>query len=132
MPYSKGEAKRDFGTWPRYSAACRRDVDRLLRKGGSLSAYRSNPDYPIGPAEGSWAWRLERHAEEMFGAKHVVACSSGTMALQAALFAMNLPAGSEVVTTPFTFSATAATIIRAGLLPVFADVDIWEIGRAHV
>lgn len=118
-------ARRRFGVWPTYSAECRRDVDRLLRNGGSFSAYRSNPDYPIGPAEGSWAWRLERRAEEMFGAKHVIACSSGTMALQAALFALNLPAGSEVVTTPLTFSATVATIILAGLLPVFADVDMW-------
>lgn len=125
MSDSKDKARRDFGVWPRYSAACRRDVDTLLRRGGSLSAYKSNPNYPIGPAEGSWAWRLERRAEEMFGAKHVIACSSGTMALQAALHALNLPAGGEVVTTPFTFSATVAALIHAHLVPIFADVDMW-------
>lgn len=125
MPYSKGEATRDFGTWPRYSAACRRDVDALLRKGGSLSAYRSNPDFPVGPREGSWAWRLERHAEAMFSARHVIACNSGTMALQAAFHALALPKGGEVITTPYTFSATTAAIVHAGLTPVFADVDEW-------
>lgn len=125
MPYSKGEATRDFGMWPRYSAACRRDVDALLRKGGSLSAYRSNPEHPVGPREGSWAWRLEREAERMFGARHVIACNSGTMALQAALHALAVPRGGEVITTPYTFSATTAAIVHAGLTPVFADVDEW-------
>ena len=112
-----------FGRWPTYSPACRRAVDRLLAKGGSLTAYRSSPDSPLGPREGSWAWRLERTAEQMFGVRHVVACSSGTMALQAALRALDLPPGSEVVTSPYTFSATAAAILHAGLQPVFADVD---------
>lgn len=117
--------RKRFGIWPTYSAECRREVDKLLRRGGSLSAYRSNREYPVGPSDGSWAWRLERHAEAMFSATHVIVCSSGTMALQAALHALNLPAGSEVVTTPFTFSATVAAVVRAGLVPVFADVDAW-------
>ena len=112
----------NFGKWPRYSPACRRDVDRLLRAGGSLTAYRSNPGSPYGPREGSWAWRLERRAERMFGLRHVIACNSGTMALHAALWALDLPQGSSVVTTPYTFSATAAAIIHAGHRPVFGDV----------
>ena len=112
-----------LGRWPTYSPACRRAVDRLLARGGSLTAYRSAPDSPLGPREGSWAWRLERTAERMFSVRHVVACSSGTMALQAALRALDLPAGSEVITSPYTFSATAAAIIHAGLRPVFADVN---------
>lgn len=113
----------NFGKWPRYSPACRRDVDRLLRAGGSLSAYRSNPSHPYGPRERSWAWKLERKAEQLFGLRHVIACNSGTMALQAGLFALDLPKGSTIVTTPYTFSATVAAIIHAGHTPVFADVD---------
>lgn len=111
-----------FSGWPRYSASCRDAVDRLLAKGGSLSAYRSNAAFHVGPAENSWAWRLEREVCRLFGFKHAVATNSGTMALQAGLHAMDLPKGGEVVTTPFTFSATTAAIIHAGLTPVFADV----------
>lgn len=112
-----------FGTWPTYSPQCQRDVLALLRRGGGLTAYRSNPTFPHGPRAGSWAWRFERRAEQMFGVQHVVACNSGTMALQAMLYASGLPKGATVVTSPFTFSATPAAILHAGLQPVFADVN---------
>lgn len=112
-----------FGIWPTYSAACQRDVVKLLRAGGSLSAYRSNPDWPIGPTEGSWAWRLEREAEAMFNITHVIACNSGTMALEAAIQALDLPVGGDIISTPYTFSATVAAIMRAGHTPIFADVE---------
>ena len=111
-----------FGHWPRYSTACRRDMDRLLAKGGGLSAYRSSASFPRGPAAGSWAWRFERDAERIFNVRHVVACANGTLALIAALRALDLPPG-EVITTPFTFSATSAAIRFAGHEPVFADVE---------
>lgn len=112
-----------FGTWPTYSKACQRDMDALLRRGGSLSAYRSNPQHPIGPARDSWAWRLERSVEQTFDVAHAIACNSGTMALQLAIHGARLPAKSEIIVTPFSFSATVAAIIWAGHVPVFADVD---------
>lgn len=115
--------RQSFGVWPMYSPALRRDMDRLLARGGSLSGYRSSPDWPTGPRPGSWAARLERVTEQTFGIPHVAACSSGTMALLAALWALDLPLGAEVITTPYTFSATAAAIHWAGCRPVFADVD---------
>src|SRR3990167_1850161 len=115
--------KARFGLWPTYSAACRRDMDRLLAKGGGLSAYRSNPHWPLGPVGGSWAWRFERDAERLLCVRHVIACANGTLALISALRALDLPPG-EVVTTPYTFSATAAAIRFAGHEPVFADVDL--------
>ncbi len=49
--------------------------------------------------------------------------SSGTSALQCAILALDLPAGSEVITTPLTFPATAHVIAACGLVPVFADID---------
>lgn len=113
----------DFGRWPRYSSACRRAVDRLLARGGSLTAYRSSPDSPIGPRTGSWAWKFERAATRVAAVRHVVACSSGTTAIQAMLHASGLPKDSIVVTSPYTFSATAAAILHAGMRLVFADVD---------
>jgi dTDP-4-amino-4,6-dideoxygalactose transaminase len=54
---------------------------------------------------------------------HVTLCGNGTLALLVALRAMNLPGGSEVITSPYSFVATASAIIWAGLKPVFADVS---------
>ena len=59
--------------------------------------------------------------EKMFGCK-VTLFVNGHSALEAALAAMDLPAGSEVITTPFTFVSTTHAIVRRGLVPVFCDV----------
>lgn len=111
-----------WGTWPFYSPTCIADMTALLKKGGTLSAYKSNPNFPVGPAEGSWAWRLERLMEEQFEVSHAIACASGTMALMAAIQALELEPG-EIITSPYTFSATAAAIRVMGHEPVFADID---------
>lgn len=108
--------------WPFYSEACIKEVSALLREGGSLSAYRANKDWGTGPKEGSQAYRLEREIEKKFNVKHAVACNSGTAALFLALKAIGIE-GKEVITSPYTFSATPAAIIHAGGTPIFADVD---------
>ncbi len=54
--------------------------------------------------------------------KHVISCGNGTDALQLALMALELKPGDEVITTPFTFIATAEVIALLNLKPVFADV----------
>jgi len=110
-------------TWPMYSAACRRDVHALLVKGGSLSAYRANPQVGVEPVKGSWAWRLEREIERRFRVKHAVVVNSGTAALHAALSSLSLKPGDQVITSPYTFSATVSAIVLSGGTPVFADVD---------
>ena len=56
------------------------------------------------------------------GCKYCVAVNSGTSALDIAVQSLNLPKGSEVITTPFTFVATSNAIIYSGLKPVFADI----------
>src|ERR1700690_615705 len=107
---------------PSYSATTRKAVNELLKRGGSLSAYRANKDYGSGPVEGSYAWKLEREIEKRFKVKYAVAVNSGTAALHAALGSLDLR-GMEVVTSPYSFSATVSAIVLAGGIPVFADVD---------
>jgi UDP-4-amino-4,6-dideoxy-N-acetyl-beta-L-altrosamine transaminase len=55
--------------------------------------------------------------------KEAVAVNSGTSALDIAIQALDLPKGSEVITTPFTFVATSNAILYNGLIPVFADIS---------
>ena len=65
---------------------------------------------------------FERQVEAKLGVKHAVGCASGTDAILLALRAYDCT-GAEVVTTPFTFFATAGTIHNVGARPVFADID---------
>jgi UDP-2-acetamido-2-deoxy-ribo-hexuluronate aminotransferase len=57
------------------------------------------------------------------GSKHCITVASGTEALLIALMALDLQPGDEVITTPFTFAATAEMIVLAGCKPVFVDIE---------
>ncbi len=72
---------------------------------------------------GSEVRDFAKEFEEYLDVKHVIPCANGTDALQIALMALNLPAGSEVICPSFTFVATAEVISLLGLKPVFVDVD---------
>lgn len=67
--------------------------------------------------------QLEAEIAALSRAKHGVGCASGTDALLLPLKALNLKPGDEVITTPFTFFATAGTIHNAGGTPVFVDIE---------
>jgi len=87
----------------------RRAADDVIRSGRFVG----------GPAvEG-----LEDDLAKLIGAPYAVAVSSGTDALVAALQALGVCEGDEVLTSPFTFFATAASIVRLGARPVFVDID---------
>jgi len=66
---------------------------------------------------------LERQLASFVGAGHAFGCSSGTDALLLALMAYGVGPGDEVVTTPFTFIATAEVVSLAGATPVFVDIE---------
>lgn len=66
---------------------------------------------------------LERQLEEFTQSKYAITCSNGTDALSLAMKAIGIEPGDEVITTPFTFIATAETIAMLGAIPVFVDVE---------
>ena len=66
--------------------------------------------------------KLEAELKERLGISNLALFTNGHNALECILEAMALPAGGEVITTPFTFASTAHAIVRKGLTPVFADV----------
>ena len=66
---------------------------------------------------------FQKELEAYLQVKHVIPCANGTDALQVAMMALDLKPGDEVITTSFTFIATAEVIALLGLTPVLVDVD---------
>ena len=97
------------GQFAAYETAIRAEIEDVLR----------TAQFIMGPKGAA----LEKSLAEHTGAKYAFGCSSGTDALFLALMAYGVSAGDEVVTTPFTFVATAEAIALTGATPVFADID---------
>ncbi|MAB25153.1 MAG: aminotransferase, partial [Pseudomonadales bacterium] len=74
-----------------------------------------------------WTGQEGREFEKEFAAwadcNHAIALSNGTQALDLALKGLGIGPGDEVIVTPRTFLASASSIVTAGAVPVFADVD---------
>lgn len=89
-----------------------REIERVVAtmRSGRLS---------IGPMQELF----ERHIAQRTGRRHAVACSSGTMGLHMSLLALGIGPGDEVITTPFSFIASANCILYVGAKPVFVDID---------
>jgi dTDP-4-amino-4,6-dideoxygalactose transaminase len=91
--------------WAELNAA----MQRVLKSG----AFIMGPDVKL----------FETEVARYLGAKHAIAVNSGTDALIIALRALGVGPGDDVITTPFTFFATAESIGGVGATPVFADID---------
>lgn len=84
-----------------------------------IQAVLDHGQYIMGPE----VKELEEKLATYVGSKHCVTVSSGTEALLIALMALDLKPGDEVITTPFTFAATAEVIVLLGGVPVFVDIE---------
>lgn len=94
-------------------AALKASIDARIRR------VLDHGQYIMGPEVAE----LEQALASYTGAKHCVTVASGTEALLIAMMAMDLKPGDEVITTPFTFAATAETIVLLGAKPVFVDIE---------
>lgn len=85
----------------------------------AMSAVLNKSNYIMGEE----VTTLEKSLEEFTKAKYAISCSNGTDALLLAMMALDIKPGDEIITTPFTFIATAETIAFLGAKPVFVDID---------
>jgi dTDP-4-amino-4,6-dideoxygalactose transaminase len=96
----------------------------------AVCAVLASGRYILGPNVDAF----EAEMAQYLGVAHAVSCASGTDALHLALLAAGVGPGDEVITTPFTFAATAEAICYVGARPVFADIDAesWNLQPAAV
>jgi UDP-2-acetamido-2-deoxy-ribo-hexuluronate aminotransferase len=94
-------------------AALKRDIDARIQR------VLDHGQYIMGPEVAE----LEAELCRFTGSQHCITVASGTEALLIALMALDLSPGDEVITTPFTFAATAEMIVLAGCKPVFVDIE---------
>lgn len=88
----------------------------------------------VGGAEAPEAMALQREFAAYTGTEHCLATNSGTAALHLALLALDIAPGDEVITSAFSFSASALAILHALAIPVFADIrpDTYTLDPAQV
>jgi dTDP-4-amino-4,6-dideoxygalactose transaminase len=100
------------------------DLDRVTKEVLSSASY----------IMGKNVTEFEREFAEYIGVKHAISVGNGTDALVIALKSLGIGSGDEVITTPFTFFATAETISAVGAIPVFVDVekDTFNIDPAKI
>ena len=100
-----------FAPWPCYSDKESERVRRILESG------------KVNYWTGEEGREFEREFAVFSGARKSIALANGTLALELALSALGIGPGDEVIVTPRTFLASVSTIVAAGAVPIFADVD---------
>ncbi|MHB9133110.1 MAG: DegT/DnrJ/EryC1/StrS family aminotransferase [Armatimonadota bacterium] len=123
---------------------------KLAINGGTPVRTNPYPDWPISGEEervllqevldsGKWWYGEKVKAfEEQYAAYHNakfgISCMNGSMALETGLWACGIEAGDEVIVPPYTFVATAISVLRMNAIPVFADIDLdtWNLDPVAV
>ena len=106
------EVTNKLGAWPQFDEKAIGAVENVLRSG--------KVNYWTGPK----GMEFERKFAEWQGSKFAISTSSGTSALHVALSALGIGPGDEVIVPSYTFIASSFSIVQAGAIPRFADVNI--------
>ena len=105
--------KIDFAKLQYQYQLYKNEIDEAIQKVLNHGKYIMGPEVT----------ELEDNLSKFTNAKNSITCSSGTDALILAMMALDIKPGDEIITTPFTFIATAETIAFLGAKPVFVDID---------
>jgi dTDP-4-amino-4,6-dideoxygalactose transaminase len=104
-------AKQPLPSWPHFDDEMIEAATRVLRSG------------KVNYWTGEEARHFEREFAEFVGVKHAIAVANGTVAIELALWAMDIGPGDEVIVPCRSFVATASAVAMRGATPVFADID---------
>ena len=110
--YGGPKAVQTTFLWPIFNETEVQAVAEVVRSG-----QWGNPDC-TGAIE-----KFEREFAEYCGAKYAVSCVNGSVSLRLALIACGIRPGDEVIVPPYSFIATASTVVEANAIPVFVDID---------
>jgi len=105
--------KKPFAPWPQYQQS---DIDRIVK----VVESRHWGGFPV-PSK--YAGEFAARFAELHGAKYGLCLANGTIALYAAVLALGLKFGDEVIMPAYTWDGTAVAVLQAGGVPVFVDVD---------
>ena len=100
----------------------KQEIDSAIQKVLSSSRFIMGPEI----------FELEKNLSDYTGSQNVIACSSGTDALLLALMSIGIKPGDEIITSPFTFIATAEAISYLGATPVFVDIELETYNINHL
>lgn len=102
---------KNFAPWPYFAEGEIEAAVRVLQSG------------KVNYWTGQEGRLFEREFADFVGCRHAVAVANGSVALELALYALDIGAGDEVIVPPRTFVATASSVVLRGAKPIFADVD---------
>lgn len=111
VPSSDARCTQPLAPWPSYAPDEIAGVVRVLESG------------KVNYWTGQEAREFEKEYAAAAACDHAIALCNGTSALELAIYALGIPAGSEIITTPRTFIASASCAVMRGCIPVLADVD---------
>ena len=100
----------------------KQEIDSAIQKVLNSSRFIMGPEI----------FELEKNLSDYTGSQNVIACSSGTDALLLALMSIGIKPGDEIITSPFTFIATAEAISYLGATPVFVDIELDTYNINHL
>ena len=105
-------AKYAKQNWPNFSKNLISKVNKIIRSG--------KINYTTGP----YGKIFEKNFSKYIGNKYSVAICNGTAALEVAIKSLELPKNSEIIVPARSFFSSAACIVNAGFIPIFADIDL--------
>jgi len=110
------DAKKNFPKWPIYDNNEIKALESVIKSGNWWCG-------APGIHEGENVWKFQEEFAKFQGAEYCIAVFNGTVAIEAALMALNVGLGDEVIVSDYTFVASASAVIATNAVPIFCDVN---------